>query len=433
MWCQLQRRSVSTALINSKESGETSLEFVDERWHETCKAEVSGLCRIRRVTDGDLTMSIDIERVESDKQLREFVKVAWEVYANDPNWVPALYHERLHLLNKRKNPFFEHAEADYFIARRDGRAVGSIAAILNHRHNQFHNENVAHFGIFEVLEDREAAVALLDAATAWAKGHGMHKILGPMNLSTNDECGLLVDGFEGPPVIMMTYNPHYYVDFIEAAGFGKAMNLWAWYANVAEIVNNMPKKLLRIVSKAKERYQLDVRNLNLKDWDNEVARVRRIYNKAWERNWGFVPMTDAEFDQLAKALKPVIDPSIAFIVEKDGENVGFALSLPDANQPLNRFHPGPSLLASYLGAGYAALNKRSADGLRVLVLGVIDKYRKRGIDALLYYETAKAAAAQGYKWAEASWILESNEMMNRSLAMLGARIYRTYRIYEKTL
>lgn len=378
-------------------------------------------------------MDIQIELVETKRQLQQFIKVAWKVYREDPNWVPWMYHERLDFLDKRKNPFFEHSEADYFIARRNGEAVGIIAAILNHRHNEFHNENAAHFGFFEVLDDPEAAAALLDTAVKWAADRGVDKIVGPMNLSTNDECGLLVDGFDSAPVVMMTYNPPYYVDFIEAAGFTKAMNLWAWHAYVDDVVNNMPEKMVRIVGKVKERYGLSMRNLDLNDWDNEVARVREIYNGAWEKNWGFIPMTDAEFDHLASALRAIVDPAIAFIVEKDGQPVGFALSLPNANEPLHKFHPGASILASYLGGAYTLMNKRKVAGLRVLVLGVLEQYRKRGIDALLYYETAKAASANGYKWAEASWILESNVMMNRALSTIGAEIYKTYRVYEKSL
>jgi GNAT superfamily N-acetyltransferase len=378
-------------------------------------------------------MSIQIERVETNKQLREFIRVAWMVYEGDSNWVPWLYHERLTFFDQQKNPFFEHAEADYFIARRNGRAVGSIAAILNHRHNEFHNENIAHFGVFEVMNDGEAAECLLNAASEWAIGRGAEKILGPMNLSTNDECGLLIDGFDTPPVIMMTYNPPYYLDFLESAGFSKAMDLYAWYRDVNDIVTNMPQKVVRIVEKARDRYQLTLRTINLKEWDREVARVKEIYNSAWERNWGFVPFTDAEFDHLAKVLKPIIDPSIVFMVEKDGEPVGFSVSLPNASQPLGKFRPGPSVLASYVGGAYTLLNKTKTDAIRVIILGVTEKYRRRGIDALLYYETAKAAAARGYKWAEASWILESNDMMNRALATLGAEIYKRYRIYEKNL
>jgi GNAT superfamily N-acetyltransferase len=376
-------------------------------------------------------MALQIEQVQSDKQLRQFLKVPWLVYKDDPHWVPWLYHERLKAFTKGKHPFFDHAEADFFIARRNGQPVGIIAAILNHRHNEFHEENVAHFGVFEVLNDPEAAKLLLDTAVTWAKDHHTDKILGPMNLSTNDECGLLVDGFDSPPVVMMTYNPPYYVDFLEANGFTKAMDLWAWWADINDTVNNLPEKLLRVVSKVAERHHLTIRSLNMKDWPNEVARAKEIYNSAWAKNWGFVPMTEAEFDHLAHSLKPILDPDIAFMVEKDGQPVGVSVSLPDANQALRKFHPGPSILSSYLGGAYALLFKNRADFFRVTILGVLDQYRGNGVDALMYYETAKAAAQKGYKFAEASWILETNDMMNRPIEMMGARVYKTYRIYEK--
>ena len=376
-------------------------------------------------------MSLQIECVQSDRQLRQFLKVPWLVYKDNPYWVPWLYHDRLHAFTKSQHPFFEHAEADFFVARREGQPMGIIAAILNHRHNQFHEENVAHFGVFEVLNNAEAATLLLDTAVTWAKDHGANKILGPMNLSTNDECGLLVDGFDSPPVVMMTYNPAYYVDFLEANGFTKAMDLWAWKSNINTLVNEMPEKLVRVVNKVAGRYHLTIRNMNLKDWDNEVMRVKQIYNSAWAKNWGFVPMTDAEFDHLAHSLKPILDPDITFMVEKDGQPVGVAISLPDANQPLHKFHPGPSVLGSYLGAAYSLLFKNRADFFRVLILGVLDQYRGKGVDAMMYYETAKAAAKKGYKFAEASWILETNDMMNRPIEMMGAKIYKTYRVYEK--
>ncbi len=378
-------------------------------------------------------MSLQIERVQTNKQLRQFLKVPWMVYKDDPHWVPWLYHERLAAFTKGKHPFFEHAEVDFFITRREGKPVGIIAAIINHRHNEFHEENAAHFGVFEVLNDPEAAALLLETACNWARDHKVDKILGPMNLSTNDECGLLVDGFDSPPVVMMTYNPPYYVDFIEAAGFTKAMNLWAWWADMNETLEQMPEKLLRVVGKVKERYHLTIRNLNMKDWDNEVECVKRIYNSAWERNWGFVPMTDHEFDHLAEGLKLILDPALTFMVEKDDEPVGVAISLPDANQPLHKFHPGPSILSSYLGGAYSLWKKNQADFLRVLILGVIEPYRGLGIDALMYHETTKAAVAKGYKFAEASWILETNDMMNRAIEMMGAKIYKTYRIYEKAV
>lgn len=380
-------------------------------------------------------MSIEIERVETKKQLKEFIKVAWDVYKDDPYWVPWLYFERLEFFDKTKNPFFEHAEADYFIARREGKAVGSIAAILNHRHNEFHEENIAHFGVFEVMNDPEAAAALLETACNWARDEGTDKILGPANLSSNDEWGSLIEGFDSPPVVLLTYNPPYYLDFIEAAGFTKAMDLLAWNNNAAERLSPgaLPDKLIRIVNKVPDRYGLTVRTINMKDWDNEVEQIKKVYNSAWEKNWGFVPMTDAEIDHLAVNLKMIIDPEIVFVVEKDGEMVGFSLSLPDVNQVLHKIQPGPSVIGSYIAAGRMLLNKRKTNRLRVFALGVLEEYRAKGVDALMYYETAKAAAPRGYVWAEASWILENNEAMNRPIELFGSEVYKKFRVYEKTL
>lgn len=380
-------------------------------------------------------MTLEIERVESKKQLKEFIKVPWKVYENDPYWVPWLYFERLEFFDKEKNPFFEHAEGDFFIARRDGRAIGAIAATLNHRHNEFHEENVAHFGAFEVVNDPEAAAALLETACNWARDRGTEKILGPANLSSNDEWGTLIEGFDSPPVILMTYNPRYYIDFIEAAGFTKAMDLFAWNNDaVARIApGGLPEKVIRVVGKVKERYGLTIRNINMKDWDNEVERIKAIYNSAWEKNWGFVPLTEHEIDHLADNLKPIVDPRVVFLVEKDGEVVGVSLSLPDVNQVLHKIRPGPSLISSYLGVARMLLNKRKTNRIRVFILGVLEEYRGKGVDALMYYETAQAAAPNGYEWVEASWILETNDAINRPIELFGSELYKKYRVYEKSL
>lgn len=378
-------------------------------------------------------MTLQIERVQSDRQLRQFAAMPWRVYEGDANWVPWLYFERLDFFSKKKNPFFDHAEGDYFIARRNGETVGVIAALLNHRHNEFQQENVAHFGVFEVLDDKEAALALLETACDWARDRGVARILGPMNLSTNDECGTLIEGFDRPPVVLMTYNPPYYVDFIEEAGFEKAMDLLAWLRNLKLLVEQMPQKMHRVIGRVKQRYGLEVRPVDMRHWDEEVARIKMIYNSAWERNWGFVPMTDAEIEHLAASLKVILDPALIFMVEHEGEAVGFSLTIPDVNQPLRRIHPGPSVLGSYLAAGRLFLQRYNTDLVRVLALGVKEEFRARGVDALLYYETAKAALERGYQWAEASWILETNDSMNRSIEMLGGEVYKKYRVYEKRL
>ena len=378
-------------------------------------------------------MPIQIEQVQSNEQLRQFIAVPWRVYEHDPNWVPWLYFERLDFFNKKKNPFFEHAEADYFIARRKGEAVGVIAAILNHRHNEFQQENVAHFGVFEVLNDREAALALLQTACDWARRRGVQRIVGPMNLSTNDECGMLIEGFERPPVVLTTYNPPYYPEFLEQAGFVKAMDLLAWLRDLDDLVENLPPKMHRVIGRVKERYGLEVRPIDMKRWDAEIENIKRVYNSAWQRNWGFVPMTDGEIEHMATSMKAIIDPALLFMVEHRGDVVGFSLTLPDVNQPLGRIRPGPSLLGSYVGAGRLFLQRYHTDLIRVVALGVMEGFRARGVDALLYYETARAAVHRGYKWAEASWILESNDSMNRAIEMLGADVYKKYRIYEKKL
>ena len=380
-------------------------------------------------------MSLEIERVETKKQLKQFIRVPWEVYEDDPYWVPWLFFERLNFFDKKKNPFFEHAEADYFIAKRDGKPVGSIAAVLNHRHNEVHEENIAHFGVFELLNDPEAGALLLETACNWARDQGTDRILGPANLSSTMEWGMLFDGYDSPPVVLMPYNPPYYNDFVEASGFVKAMDLYAWNNRIANLVKpeGFPMKVVRVVGKVKDRYKLNIRSLNMKDFDNEVEIVKQVYNSAWEKNWGFVPLTDAEFDYLVGELKPLIDPRIVFVVEADGVPVGFSLSFPDVNQVLLKLRPGPTVIGSYIAGARMLMNKTKTNRLRVFALGVLEEYRGRGVDALMYYETAKQGVPLGYELAEGSWVLETNEAANRVSEMVGSDLYKRYRVYEKTL
>lgn len=380
-------------------------------------------------------MSLHIERVATAKQLHEFIRLPWHVYRDDPLWAPPLFAERLDFFDKRKNPFFEHAEADYFLARRDGRVVGTIAAILNHKHNECHQENVAHFGFFEVVPDPQAAALLLEVAASWARNHGLNRLLGPMNFSTNDECGLLIDGFDTPPVVMLTYNPPYYRDYLEASGFDKAMDLLAWERNIGELLEpeGLPPKLRRVIDIVRKRYPLTIRRLNMKDWTNEIERVKQIYNQAWQKNWGFVPMTDREIERLANSLKPILDPHLIFLVERKGKPIGFSLALPDANELLVKLRPGPSHVSSYLAGIRLITGKTRVKRVRVVALGVIEAYRGSGVDALLYYMSVHAAAERGYEWGEGSWILETNDAMNRPIRLLGSRLSKRFRIFVKDL
>lgn len=378
---------------------------------------------------------VTIRTMKTPSEREVFITFPWEVYKDNPYWVPPLINERKHFLDPEKNPFFDHAKAEYFMAFRGDQPVGTIAAFTNMAYNEFQDLNVGFFGFFEVLDDREGAHALLRAAEDWTRKAGHDAIMGPAQFSTNDEAFLLIDGFDDPPRALMTYNPPYYQALIESAGFPKAMDVWAYSINVHDFIQQMPEKLERVVQKVKEKGRFHIRPVQIKDWDREVERVKKIYHGSWERNWGFVPFTDAEFDQFTDNLKPILDPDLTLVVEVDGEAVGFSLSIPDLNQPLLLAYPRKSVPEPFtmLKLLWHWKVRKQIDWLRVVALGVLPEFRARGLDALMYLETAKRAAPKGYKWAEMSWILENNMMMNRAIQMLGGEVYKTYRMYEKKL
>ncbi|MGD8815163.1 MAG: hypothetical protein PVI78_11895 [Anaerolineales bacterium] len=380
-------------------------------------------------------LPLNITTVDTEQDLKDFVAFPWKVYASNPHWVPPIPSERRDFLDPEKNAFFEHARAQYFTARRDGEIVGTIAAFTNDRYNQFQQVNTGFFGFFEVLEDPEAALGLLNSAEDWARQAGHETIIGPAQFSTNDECGLLIDSFDDPPRILMTYNPPFYADYIDKAGYHKAMDLWAYRLNIREFKRRIPEKLLRVVDKVRQRGRFRVRLMNMRKFNREVEIVKRLYNTSWERNWGFVPMTDREFDHLASELKQIIDPDLAVIVEFEEEPIGFGLCLPDLNQPLLQAYPQPGTpkVLTMLKMIWNWKVRHRLDWLRVFALGVLPKFRGMGVDALMYMDIAENAMHKGFKWAEMSWILENNMMMNRAIEMLGGEIYKTYRMYEKAL
>ncbi len=379
----------------------------------------------------DLTIS----PVQSEPELLAFITFPWKVYQGDPNWVPPLISERKEFLDRSKNPFFEHARAEYYLARRGEEVVGTIAALTNDRYNEFQGVNVGFFGFFEVLEDPEAASALLETAVTWARNAGHESLVGPAQFSTNDEVGLLIDGFDDPPRILMTYNPRRYREYIEAAGFTKAMDLWAYEIEVENYLDRVPEKLVRVVEKARKRRNFVVRSIDMRRFEQEVEAFKRIYNTSWERNWGFVPMSDAEIDHLATQLKSIIDPELVLMVEYEGEVIAASLCLPDLNQPLLRAYPRPGVPEAFtmLKLLWHWKVRREVDWLRVFALGVLPEYRGLGVDAMMYLETARRAIPKGYKRAEMSWILETNDMMNRAIRLLGGQVYKTYRMYEISL
>jgi GNAT superfamily N-acetyltransferase len=375
--------------------------------------------------------SIQIEPVTDKRGVLELIEFPFKLYRGDRNWVPPLIEERRDFLDPNKNPFFEHARFQLFLARRDGDLVGTIGAVVDDNHNQVHDERMGAFGFFESIDNQEVAGALLGAAEDWVRAQGMTIMRGPMNFSTNHEVGLLIEGDDESPMVMMTYNPRYYARLIEARGYVKAMDLFAYIGDLDDRLHNGPPKLYRAAEKAAKNAGIRVRKADMRHFAEEVKRARSIYDRAWTRHWGFVPLTEKEGDFLAAGLKPVIDPDLVLIAETlDGAPIGMSITLPDLHQALKRSGGGHMLPFGLLKFLW---HKRKVDQVRLWGMGVIEEYRGRGIDALFYIETARAALAKGYKRIEGSWILESNTMMNRIIERLGGRRYKTYRIYEKSL
>jgi GNAT superfamily N-acetyltransferase len=362
--------------------------------------------------------------------MKSFIELSWSVNAADPHWVPPLRMALEPVLDRRRHPFHRHAEVAYFLAERDDGVVGRIAACVNRRHNDFHGESLGTLGFFECLDDAEAAAALLDAAAGWLRARGMTAMRGPFNFSTNDEFsspGVLVDGFDTPPRVMMSHNPPYYGGLMDAAGMRKAKDLLAYWVDGSSV----PERLRDAMEKLTRRAGVTVRSLRMGELKDEVARVQEVYNAAWSRNWGFVPMTDAEFEHLAKELRPVVEPRFVLIAEKaDGEPIGFLLALPDLNQALRHLRDGrlfPFGVLKFLWY------RRTIDVARILTLGLKPGYQHLGIGAALYTRLLHVGREAGYRAAEGSWILEDNHEMCTALEKIGCVAYKRYRVYERAL
>ncbi len=369
-------------------------------------------------------MALEVVTADSKQALKEFVEFPYGLYRGDPYWVPPLRIAVKELLDRKKHPFYANADAEFFLAKRDGRVVGRIAAIVDRNHNKFHEESAGFFGFFEAIDDVETARALLTRARQWTADRGAKFLRGPMNPSTNYECAMLIDGFDSSPMVMMTYNHRYYPALMEKAGLTKAKDLRA-YVNKADSVDL--EKIGRVADRKLARSGVKVRPINMKDFSGEVNRIWEVYNAAWERNWGFVPMTREEFVLMGKEMKMILKPELVLIGEKEGKAVGFALALPDVNFALKP--AGGSLLPT--GLLKILYYQRLIKGLRVLALGVVEEYRTSGVAAAFYATLVRTARKLGYDGdCEMSWILEDNVLMTRSLEVMGAKHYKTYRIYE---
>lgn len=373
-----------------------------------------------------MTAATRVRELAAGESLKPFIDLAWTFNAADPAWVPPLRMVVKGLLSK-KHPFHEHADVAYFLAERDGRTVGRVAAIVNHRHNEYHGERTGFFGFFECEDRAETAGMLLDAAAAWVKARGMERVRGPMNFSTNEECGLLVDGFETPPTVMMTHNPRYYPALVEGAGFHRAKDLLAYFVPS----NHPPERLQRGLGRLLDRAGVTLRSIRMKDFHREVSTVMDVYNSAWQHNWGFVPMTPAEFEYMAKELKPVVDPELCLLAEdRNGQAVGFSLALPDLNQALRHLPDGRLLPFGIFKLLY---HQRRIRQVRMITLGFRPGWQHLGLGAALYLRTFQVGARKGFETGEASWILDDNWEMRRALEKVGAHVWKTYRVYDREL
>ncbi len=372
---------------------------------------------------------VGITPVRSGRDLQSFIRLPWALYADDPAWVPPLIGEQKRLLDRKHHPFHRHAEVEYFLAGRGPVLGGRIAAFVNHRYNEFHGDRTGFFGFFETADDEEVAGALFRAAEKWLMERGMETAVGPMNFSTNDEShspGILLDGFDTPPFVLMAHGRPYYPRLVEGAGYEKAEDLLAYWIPS----NRPPERIVRAVARLEGGIEgLSIRPVNLRHLAADVEIVKEIYNSAWERNWGFVPMTDEEMAHLAGELRPILEPRYALIASIHGEPVGFSLTLPDFNQAL--LHADGRLFP--LGLLKLLWHSRHIDRARVFALGLRPEHRDKGIDAVFYLKTFQAGQELGHTTGECSWILEDNWKMRRPLEKVGATVYKTYRVYRKDL
>ncbi len=375
---------------------------------------------------------IAIERIGREKaDLSRFFDVADRLYARDPHWVAPL-RDDLAKVFKNENPFFRHGEMQLFVARRGGADVGRIAAILDRNHNEFHGERASFFGYFESEDDPRVAAALLDAAAVWGRERKMTVLRGPTNPTLNDEAGLLVDGFDSSPVLMMTYNPRSYIGLIEGQGFRKAKDLLAYWFPLEE---KPLERLSRVAERFRKRSKdILVRNVTKKTLAKDLMKIREVYNEAWEKNWGFVPMTPEEMDFMAARMKPLLVPELLWLAEAprpDGtlEPIAFMLMLPDYNVAMKPLR-GRLLPFGWLKFLFGVKKIKT---VRVLTLGIKRPYRQSGIQSIMMADSLRFLLSKGYTGSEVSWLLEDNELVIGAVRLWGGRLYKTYRIYEKAL
>jgi len=370
----------------------------------------------------------NIVAVSNKKQLGQFIDFPHDLYKGDSNYVPELFIAQRDLLTT--HPFHKHSSLQCFLLFEGDKIIGRIAAILNNNYNIFNSANDGFFGFFDCINDQQAANLLFDTATKWLKDKGVTgAIIGPVNFSTNESCGLLIEGFDSPPVVMMPYNATYYPALMEGWDLKKKVDLIAWKFN-GDNYDDRSVKLMDRLEERLNRNNITIRKINMKNFKQEAANLREVYNKAWDKNAGFVPLNDEEFDYQAKDLKLVLDPDFCFVAEQDGKLVGFGAAIPDMNQIQIKIKKGRLLPT---GIFKLLFGKKNVKGIRILLLGVVDGYRKMGIEACIYGSIIKSYKAKKFEYAEAGWTLEHNDLVNNAIIAIKGDPYKKYRIYEKAI
>ena len=370
---------------------------------------------------------MNVERVTTPADLETFIRLPFRLYENDTRWVPPLLSVERKMLDPKRNPFYRHAEAQHFIVRSEGRPAGRISAIHNTLHNEVQKDRTGFWGYFECEKDPDAARLLFSAVEEWMRGRVLDRIVGPVNPSINDPSGLLVDGFGWSPFVLMNYNPAYYVPLVERQGHSKEMDLFAWIL-VHEALQR--DKIDRVAEAVEKRSNVRLRPLDFSRFEQEIGLIQEIYNDGWERNWGFVPMTDEEVRFMAEDLRPVLLPWFAWIAEVENRPVGFGFALPDINLALKKCK------GSLLPFGwwhFLRFNLKKIPTFRIVALGLRKEYQHLGLGTVFYRRFIEEGLKRGYHSAEMSWILENNDLMNRPIRLMGGTHYKTYRIYRKSL
>lgn len=374
-------------------------------------------------------MTLVVHEVKTKKDLHAFIDFPHDLYQGDPHYVPELFMAQKDLLNPKKHPFHEHGKVTCFLAKEDDKIVGRIAAIINNNYNSYHKSNIGFFGFYDYIENELVAKALLAKVVEHLSPEKYDRLLGPVNFSTNETAATLVEGYDSPPTIMMTYNKAYYPRIQEKIGLTKEMDLFAYWI----ATNTVTDKSIRLSTMIKERLArqgITIRYLSLKTIMDEVPSLLKVYNEAWENNWGFIPMTKKEFEHTVQDLKLIADPDFAYIAEHNGKPVGFSISLPDVNEITRTFKKGrlfPFNIFKLLA------KKKKFKKVRIITTGVIEAYRKKGIEAIFFAENILNARKKNLLGGEASWILESNQEMVAAAEKLNGKKYKTYRIYSYDL